>query len=310
MAQDNALATIAYDDQNDAQARQLATLMTPLFPGDLKNNPDMALAVARVAVAYGLDPLMGELIPYQGKPYLTIDGRIRIADRHPAYDGYDIEPASEVERKALGAGSDQAVWKCTVYRKDRKRPTVAYGRAGGQADPNSAAKNTWTAEIAQKRAIHRALRAAFPAPIPGLEESLSPEQLRAIHAYDNDAGVTPEERSATLVDTFGVEHSNELTKDQASAYLDERVIEVDADGVIVDDFEEPTITPSPELLMAELQRRLKGAHDSASLKEVGEWAKRVGIAGVEEAGAAYRGRRDELRAAARGGSGQQELAVK
>lgn len=274
MAQNTALATIAADDQQEAQASALAKrLKGPQFPDNA--TPEQALEVARVAVAYGLDPFLGELMPYKGRPYITFDGRVRIADRHPAYDGYDLEPASELEIKALRATPESSVWKCTVYRKDRSRPTVAYGKAGGQGEQN---KNIDVALLAQKRAIHRALRAAFPVPIPGLEESLTGDQLRAIHAYDSDAGVSPDERRATLVDTFGVEHSNELTTAQASAYLDERAIEVDSDGVIVDDFEEPT-----DAQMKRDLEYIRGLVDAAHTgKELGTaWSKAFELFGED-----------------------------
>lgn len=215
-----------------AEVDNLAGQLLPKFSKDC--NKEQAIEVARIALAYELDPFLGELIPYQGRPYITIDGRIRLADRHPGYDGYDLDPATDAERKALGAHDSESVWKCTVYRKDRSRPTVAYGRAGGDAEANPVAKR-WTAEIGQKRAIHRALRAAFPVPIPGLEDALSPEQLRAIHAIDNDLGVSRDERHEHLIETFGVEASNDLTMDQASVYIDARGVDAETGEILSTD---------------------------------------------------------------------------
>lgn len=208
--------------QQDAEVKQLAERVGPRFPKDL--NPQQAVEFARVALAYGLDPFMGEMMPFQGAPYITLAGRLRIADEHPAFDGMDMQPATPAERAALGADDKQSVWKCTVYRKDRGHPTVGYGRAGGQAETNPVARQ-WTAELAQKRAQHRALRAAFPVSIPGLEERLSPAQLRAIHAFDNDLGVSDDERRAELADTFGVDSSKELTSGQATVYIEGRVVD-------------------------------------------------------------------------------------
>jgi hypothetical protein len=218
------LATIApLRAIDEAQMTHLAEQLLPKWPKEL--NQQQALDIARVAIAYGLDPFLEELIPYQGKPYITIQGRIRIADQHPAFDGYDLEPASGAEVAALRAHEQESVWRCTVYRKDRKRPTVGYGRAGGPGEQNPVARR-WLPEIAQKRALHRALRAAFPIPIPGLEEHLSPEQLRAIHAYDRDLGISDDERHEALADTYGVETSADLTSAQASTYIEARAVEI------------------------------------------------------------------------------------
>lgn len=224
-----ALATVrpAYLAEDE---EKLAKTIAPMFPKDC--SPEQARTIARIAIAYGLDPLLEELIPYQGRPYLTFDGRIRIADQHEQYDGYDHGPVLGDELKALRPVGDEVVWKCAVYRKDRSRPTVAYGRAGGPQDRNPLSKND-PVTMAQKRAIHRALRAAFPVPIPEVDEPLSRQQLKAIHVYDKEAGVSDEERHQILEATFGVESSKDLTKDQASTYIDGRVVDVNS-GEVVD----------------------------------------------------------------------------
>lgn len=211
-----------------AQQQDLAKRLRPQFPQDC--DPEQALEVARVALAYGLDPFLGELIPYKGKPYLTFDGRIRIADQHPMYDGYDLLPPEDAELKALRPVQNESIWKCVVYRKDRSRPTVAYGRAGGPNERNPVGKSD-PVSMAQKRAIHRALRAAFPVPIPGVDDPLSREQLKAIHAHDREAGVSDDERRAALDAAFGVESSAALTSTQASSYLDQRVVEAEPEPV-------------------------------------------------------------------------------
>ena len=46
----------------------------PLTPAQIEN-------LAKLALLYRLDPLMEEIIPYQGKPYITIAGRRRIDAR-------------------------------------------------------------------------------------------------------------------------------------------------------------------------------------------------------------------------------------
>jgi len=128
--------------------------------------------MARLSLAYGLDPFAGELIIYQGRPYCTIDGRIRKAQEHSAYDGIECSPATDAERKSHRVADDEHFYIARVWRKDRRFPFVGYGRAAGKADSNPVSK-TWGQEMAQKRAKSRALRDAFAMPLPDFEDNQS-----------------------------------------------------------------------------------------------------------------------------------------
>lgn len=157
----------------DADVTATATLLMKhkgvgIFPDTM--TPQQAGQLARLACAYGLDPFASEIILYQGRPYLTIDGRMRVANTHKAFDGLECVPATEDERKAFRCRDDEHLWKATVWRRDRRVPTVAFGRASsGDGNPVS---TKWAQEMAQKRAKHRALRDAFSIPLPGAEESI------------------------------------------------------------------------------------------------------------------------------------------
>jgi len=75
-------SAIEISDQATAMARVDQALDIGQF-GDSKSNslsPAQREALALVSFAYGLDPVMGELIPYQGKPYVTVRGRRRKDD--------------------------------------------------------------------------------------------------------------------------------------------------------------------------------------------------------------------------------------
>lgn len=137
------------------------------FPKDM--TPQQAGLMARLSLAYGLDPLADELLLYQNRPYVTIQGRTRKAQEHPAYDGLECLPATEDERKAFRAQEDEHLWVARVWRKDRRFPFIGYGRAGGRADKNPVS-STWGQEMAQKRAKSRALRDAFAMPLPDFED--------------------------------------------------------------------------------------------------------------------------------------------
>ncbi len=231
-------------DSDESKARALQILEqaragSPMFPKDL--TPSQAGTLARITLRYGLDPLLNELTIYQGRPYLTIDGRERIANEHPAFNGMEIRPATDDERKGFRCAEDEHLWVCTVWRKDRQFPQVGYGRAGGRGDRNPVSRD-FPQEMAQKRAKHRALRDAFSIPIPGHEEmtdyrpQLLPEmgevidgevvtidnpstnqQKAMIHASIKQLGWTDDEYREVLHATFGVQSSMELAEGQAAA---------------------------------------------------------------------------------------------
>ena len=73
--------------------------------------------------------LWDEVTWFQDRPYVTIKGPVRLLNRHTQFDNYDLEPASEELRKASRVCRDEEqMWVCRVWRKDRTRPSVGYGR--------------------------------------------------------------------------------------------------------------------------------------------------------------------------------------
>lgn len=239
----NALAVVPPQEVRDlGTAEQLAPQLMPRFRDDLKTK-EQALEFAQVAIAYALDPFMDEIVPYEGKPYITIRGMVRIAGRFEEFDGIEDEPATKDERDALGIPDDEILWKAFAYRKDRSRPTKGYGRAGGKAERNALVSGRNRANMvfinaglqARKRAIHNALRMAFPTQMPGeLAENVSQAQLRALHAIDDERGIDREQRHHDLRELYDVEASNELTKEQASGYIDGRLVDMST-GEVIDD---------------------------------------------------------------------------
>lgn len=227
------------------EAKALAKTLQPMFPNDL--NAQQAMQLANIALEYELDPMLGELIPYQGKPYVSVDGYLRIAGREPMYDGFDHRPATEDERSALGAVKGEVIWVAFVYRKDRSRPAKSFGRAGGpnERNPlvsgNNRQKTVYVSphDQALTRALRRALRASFSLKLPGDEDNkATAAQIKAIHAIDEKNGIEREQRHQELQEMFGVDASNEMTSAQASAYIDGRLVDtgtgevVDADDVV------------------------------------------------------------------------------
>ena len=141
--------------------------------------------MARVASKMELDILREEVIWYQDRPYVTIKGLVRLLNRDPRFDNYELEPASEELRKAMRVNRDEEqVWVCRLWRKDRTRPSVGYGRAtpedtfvgygkveNGEAGPDQvpalsppkgqAYRTPAVAEMAQERAVRHSAQSAF-----------------------------------------------------------------------------------------------------------------------------------------------------
>jgi hypothetical protein len=169
--------------------------------------------MARVASELKLDILREEVIWYQGRPYVTIKGLVRLLNRHPQFDNFELEPASEELRKAMRVARDEEqVWVCRLWRKDRSRSAIGYGRAtpedtfvgygriekedaaGGSAQAPSAGsgqafRTPAVVEMAQERAIRHAAQGAFAWEFMSTLEEPASEEHRRVDPENGD--VTP-----------------------------------------------------------------------------------------------------------------------
>ena len=144
----------------------LARVGQAKFPKDL-TVADKQMMV-EVSISYGLDPLMQELMIYQGNPYPTINARYRKAQETGKFDGIDTRPATEAERKDRHAKDGDYLYRCEVFRNDASHPFVGWGRV--------LEKETHGSEYlpivkdpdrqCEKRAEAMALRKAFSMPVP------------------------------------------------------------------------------------------------------------------------------------------------
>lgn len=109
----------------------------------------------------GLRAELGELMLYQGKPYVTLDGRMRLAHASGLLTGLETRPATQLERKNFHASEDEEVWVSDAYRRGAHRSFRGWGAAGGAADRNPVSK-THPRQMARKRSRYDAIRSAFP----------------------------------------------------------------------------------------------------------------------------------------------------
>jgi hypothetical protein len=79
------------------------------------------LGFLHLAIAYRLDPLMGEVALWmdaeqQAHPNITIDGWMKIINQHPAFTGIEFEQTPTTEEPIPYS------MQCTIYRSDRTTP--------------------------------------------------------------------------------------------------------------------------------------------------------------------------------------------
>jgi hypothetical protein len=115
----------------------------------------------------GVRAELGELIMYQGKPYVTFDGRLRQAHNTGMFIGMTRRPATSRERQDYRCDENMHLWVSTVRRRGSMESFQGWGEANGPREKNPVAKER-PAQMAKKRASYDAVRAAFP-----VDESIS-----------------------------------------------------------------------------------------------------------------------------------------
>jgi hypothetical protein len=168
-----ALATASSALKRHAEAREAAAAREQVvrnlqWSGKLTKTEKAVLYLA--TPAYGLDPALREVLVLGGNMYMTAAAMVRIAERSGTYAGVALEempPLEEGERR----------YRATV------RKVIATTVAGpvfgefqgiGRASENNVAskivREQWLDEMAQKRAISRAIRNAYPINVPAIDE--------------------------------------------------------------------------------------------------------------------------------------------
>ena len=162
-------------------------------------------AIAQVCIEYGLDPLMNELMIYQGRPYVTMAARLRKAQEAGDFAGISTRAATVEEKESRGYRPEDHV----MLAEARK---VIGGVVAGPFQGWGVVKKTTAdradkhlpisdnpAQHAEKRAIARALRMAWHLPLPTAEDIGAEDGNGAQKPYDVEGDakdVTEEEGPA------------------------------------------------------------------------------------------------------------------
>jgi hypothetical protein len=209
-----ALATREFSEK---QIRQRMELNAQARFGLQDATPAQLNIIYMVARRWALDPI-NELTLFEGRPFITLDGRLQLARRNPDYRGYKTRPLSRQEKEDWGYEPDDVVVECTVlthtHGEITERGCVRRGEIDGararskDSGKRAAPVGIYGPEIAEARAIKRATRAAFGQDIPDeddismvIEERDSPERQKAlVDIYDR---ITPTEQEMDTASDAG-----------------------------------------------------------------------------------------------------------
>lgn len=206
---------------------ELATMDEPTMIARLERarwNKDIAPAdrpiIASLAVQYGLDPVMGELIVYEGKPYVTFQGWLRKIQEHPQFAGIADRPMRPDEREVYGYDAP-ICWIAEIYRHDWKVPAVGTGTADpGNPYRNNPAEKKFPQAFARKRAIIQAAKVGFLHSLPFAKLQTA-----------EDAGITVDTRTGEIVAPPSVRvlmpDEVETTDAQFAAIADDTALDTD-----------------------------------------------------------------------------------
>jgi len=139
--------------------------------GSQAMNAEIVRALAIVGEHYQLDPALGQVLILGSKVYISKDGYLAIAQRNPNFEGLQTRPMTDAERKDAKAASDEHCWVCAVYRKGWRVPAVAWGSASERTIQMKTIV-PYAREMAEGRAIRRALKLAFGLDLPDADQPI------------------------------------------------------------------------------------------------------------------------------------------
>lgn len=183
----------------------------------------------------GIRAELGDLMIYQGKPYITISGYRRIAHQTGLLAGIDPRPAGERDRRIYQVEAGDHLWTCLVYKKGSARSYLGWGHVQ-KGDRNPVSK-THPQQMAKKRAIYDALRLAFPpneliGPLhtqyaSEAEDESERKASRHVPSVGNDFA-DDDVIDGDLVSVPDAATSEEPTAEEESELTDAQIVEMDA----------------------------------------------------------------------------------
>jgi RecT family len=163
---ETALATREFSDA--AIKRRIEAARAPGFGLDKASQAQLNI-IFLLAQRYDLD-VVTDITLFQGKPWVTLDGRLRMLRRHPDFRGVRTRPLDAETKKSWGYADDDLVVEATVLTR-RWGEVVARGKVSAEEMRRNTPTGTHPTEMAEKRAIARAARLAFGQEVPDEDEA-------------------------------------------------------------------------------------------------------------------------------------------
>jgi phage recombination protein Bet len=147
----------------------IETLKATAFRGQVSDAQMTALMV--VANQYGLNPWTKEIYAFPDKnngivPVVGVDGWSRIINNHPQFDGIEFEDSD-------------AACTCTIYRKDRTRPTRVTEYMSECRRSNAGPWQSHPRRMLRHKATIQCARLAFG--FTGIVEPDEAERIEEVH---------------------------------------------------------------------------------------------------------------------------------
>jgi len=130
--------------------------------------------MVQAALAYGVDPLLGEIILYQGRPYITINARRRKdaeAGHRPTITFRIPTTEEQAALERAGIFQEGDLYQCCTLATEWGNSVQAWGKVTKLERTNgrSPVATSYPLEMAQKRAEARARLMAYgPTPLPDI----------------------------------------------------------------------------------------------------------------------------------------------
>jgi hypothetical protein len=160
-SESTALATREFSDADIK--RRMEAARTPGFGLERATSAQLNI-IFLLAQRYDLD-VVTDITLFQGRPWITLDGRLRMLRRHPDFRGVRTRPLSAEEKANWGYAADDLVVEATV-KTARWGELTARGKVSAPEMGRNTPTGTHPTEMAEKRAIARAARLAFGQDVP------------------------------------------------------------------------------------------------------------------------------------------------
>lgn len=167
----NALIVRMADKAGVTERQFYDTIMKTVMPGNVTN--EQFLAFLQVAGQYDLNPLTKEIYAFPAKgggiqPVVSIDGWMKLANRHPNFDGLEHEDIADSNGELVAV-------VCKVYRTDRKHPVTATEYMA-ECRRSTEPWKQWPRRMLRHKATIQALRYAF-----GFAGIVDPDEAERYH---------------------------------------------------------------------------------------------------------------------------------